>query len=237
MTKASIDGVIDDYLRRLQTALSRLPEPRRSQLVGEISEHIAESRNDLPNQTEQEIRDLLDRVGRPEDIAAEALADELELVDKSSHRGLIAVLIVVAAMIVGFGTWAIVAHDNHHVTATPPLSKKTTTTTVSTSDSGPTLATCTSAVTGFYSPPLSWSFGGTISSDQGVGYGCENQEMLANAMMKVVNANVTPTSAGEASGAYGVNSAGQIIVPNGQVIGLYQTVCNVLPKSTLCING
>jgi uncharacterized membrane protein len=56
-------------------------------------------------------------------------------------------------------------------------------------------------------------------------------------MTNIVNAHVTPSSSGVASGAYSLNDAGQIIVPNGEVLVLFQDVCNVEPTSTLCING
>ncbi len=73
MTTADIDQIIADYLRRLDIALSRLPESRRRQLVTEIDEHLKEARAELSEQSEAAIRELLDRVGQPDDIAAEAM--------------------------------------------------------------------------------------------------------------------------------------------------------------------
>lgn len=67
------DGLVDDYLERLNAELADLPRARRRELVQEISEHIAEARSHLAAQSEAEIRALLERLGEPEDIAAEAL--------------------------------------------------------------------------------------------------------------------------------------------------------------------
>lgn len=65
-------ALVADYLRRLEKELSDLPRPRRRELVEEISEHINEARTGLESQSEAEIRTLLDRLGDPADIAAEA---------------------------------------------------------------------------------------------------------------------------------------------------------------------
>jgi hypothetical protein len=66
------DQLVDEYLQRLDAELSDLPRARRRELVEEIAEHIAEARAVLPTQGEAEIRTLLDRLGDPADIAAEA---------------------------------------------------------------------------------------------------------------------------------------------------------------------
>jgi hypothetical protein len=66
------DQLVDDYLKRLRRELAGLPRERRRELEQEISEHIAEARASLSAQNEAEIRTLLDRIGDPADIAAEA---------------------------------------------------------------------------------------------------------------------------------------------------------------------
>src|SRR5918996_268168 len=71
---ATADHLVDDYLKRLSTELDDLPRPRRRELVQEISEHIAEARADLPTESETEVRNLLDRLGDPTEIAGEARA-------------------------------------------------------------------------------------------------------------------------------------------------------------------
>lgn len=76
MTKTALDIVIDDYLQRLDRALRPLPDPRREQLVAEITDHVTAARNKLDQPSEADIRNMLDRIGRPEDIAAEAIDGE-----------------------------------------------------------------------------------------------------------------------------------------------------------------
>ena len=68
----SADRLVEDYLDRLERDLADFPSARRRELVQEISEHIAEARAGLETESEAEIRNLLDRMGDPADIAAEA---------------------------------------------------------------------------------------------------------------------------------------------------------------------
>lgn len=69
---STADQLVDDYLKRLRKELADLPRDRRRELEQEISEHVAEARATLSAQNEAEIRTLLDRIGDPADIAAEA---------------------------------------------------------------------------------------------------------------------------------------------------------------------
>jgi HAAS domain-containing protein len=69
---STADKLVEDYLKRLNGELRGLPRGRRGELVDEISEHIAEARADLESENEAAIRTLLDRLGDPEEIAAEA---------------------------------------------------------------------------------------------------------------------------------------------------------------------
>ena len=66
------DKLVADYLGRLDRELRDLPRARRRELVEEITGHIAEARADLETENEASIRSLLDRLGDPADIAAEA---------------------------------------------------------------------------------------------------------------------------------------------------------------------
>ena len=68
----SADELVADYLDRLERALAEFPSARRRELVQEISEHIADARAALESETEADVRNLLDRMGEPADIAAEA---------------------------------------------------------------------------------------------------------------------------------------------------------------------
>jgi hypothetical protein len=49
-----------------------LPADRRDEIVAEIEEHIAEDLVRQPSATDADVRNVLERVGDPDDIAAEA---------------------------------------------------------------------------------------------------------------------------------------------------------------------
>ena len=104
------DELIANYLKRLENELSDLPRPRRRELVQEISEHIDEARSGLEAQSEAEIRTVLDRLGDPADIAAEA-RERFGLEPKSSTYGFMRrVVYFFIAVPVVFGViWLIVS--------------------------------------------------------------------------------------------------------------------------------
>ena len=66
------ERVLDEYLERLERSLSDVPSARREEIVSEIVSHIDEALAEEPDDSEASVRNVLDRVGDPEDIAAEA---------------------------------------------------------------------------------------------------------------------------------------------------------------------
>lgn len=69
------DALISDYLGRLEAASWPLPPTRRGELTAEVREHIDRALLEAGNRDETTVRNVLDRLGRPEDIvAAEAEA-------------------------------------------------------------------------------------------------------------------------------------------------------------------
>jgi hypothetical protein len=69
------DQLIADYLRRLSAAAGGLPADRRDELVSEIAAHIAEARAAGPPpgiDPAEHIRDVLSRLGEPDDIVRAA---------------------------------------------------------------------------------------------------------------------------------------------------------------------
>lgn len=70
--KHRTDDIVEQYLAALDAALQGLPPEVRRQMVDEISAHIAEGRARLDPLDEAGLRSLLDRLGDPEMIAAEA---------------------------------------------------------------------------------------------------------------------------------------------------------------------
>jgi hypothetical protein len=70
---AHTDALVEDYLRRLDTAASTLPPDRRAELMSEIREHLQEGLRHNGATDEVAVRNLLDRLGSPEEIVAEAV--------------------------------------------------------------------------------------------------------------------------------------------------------------------
>ncbi len=71
MTKAPRDTV-EAYFRRLDAELGGLPRARRSEIVAEIREHVDAALEESPNATEADVRNVLERIGDPSEIAADA---------------------------------------------------------------------------------------------------------------------------------------------------------------------
>ncbi len=68
------DRLVEDYLERLNRELRDIPRARRNELTQEIADHIAETRASGVADNEAEIRNVLDRLGEPSEIAAEERA-------------------------------------------------------------------------------------------------------------------------------------------------------------------
>jgi hypothetical protein len=66
------DALVHRYLQDLEAQLRDLPASRRQELLDEVGEHIADARAALDPETEAGVRTMLERLGDPADIAAEA---------------------------------------------------------------------------------------------------------------------------------------------------------------------
>jgi uncharacterized membrane protein len=66
------EQIISGYLARLEQALATLPPPRRAELVDDVRSHIAEARRGLAEETDADLLNILDKLGDPADIAADA---------------------------------------------------------------------------------------------------------------------------------------------------------------------
>ena len=64
------EALIHDYLGRLQAASWPLPAGRRAELNGEVAEHIEAALAEAGRHDEVTVRNVLERLGRPEDIVA-----------------------------------------------------------------------------------------------------------------------------------------------------------------------
>jgi hypothetical protein len=98
---------IRSYLQGLDSALKDLPRGRRHEVVDEIASHIAEERSAEPIETQAQLLSMLERIGEPGEIAADA-RDRLGLgTAKSSwHEVFALILLLVGGFVFVFGWFA-----------------------------------------------------------------------------------------------------------------------------------
>ena len=84
MTAVHATRLVDEYLRRLEMELIDLPADKRLEILDEIRGHIAEERTGMSNESDADVMNLLDRLGDPTEIAAEAGAGGEQ---RSRHSG------------------------------------------------------------------------------------------------------------------------------------------------------
>jgi hypothetical protein len=72
MTAPHADPLIDGYLARLRVAATDLPSSVRDELIEDMRAHIAEARAREPEETDATILNILDRLGEPAVVVAEA---------------------------------------------------------------------------------------------------------------------------------------------------------------------
>lgn len=66
------DSMVRSYLTRLEGALADVPAGQRKQILDGIEEHAAAALAELEAPTEADVRNVLDRLGDPYAIAADA---------------------------------------------------------------------------------------------------------------------------------------------------------------------
>jgi uncharacterized membrane protein len=64
--------IIDDYLGALEEELRGLSASDRAEIILEVREHYEEARRELPDPKEADLRNIVERLGPPAEIAAEA---------------------------------------------------------------------------------------------------------------------------------------------------------------------
>ena len=69
--KTDAQGLIDLYLRELEREPGTLPRSRRREVMDDVRAHIADARHEAGHD-EITVRELLDRLGDPAEIATEA---------------------------------------------------------------------------------------------------------------------------------------------------------------------
>ncbi len=71
MTATHANQIIDGYLARLEAELAGVPAPRRRELLDDVRAHLSEARAALPEETDADLLNILDRLGDAADLAAE----------------------------------------------------------------------------------------------------------------------------------------------------------------------
>jgi hypothetical protein len=66
------ERLMDDYLERLHHSLRDIPASQRETIISEIVTHIDDAFDAEPDDSEASLRNVLERVGDPEEIASEA---------------------------------------------------------------------------------------------------------------------------------------------------------------------
>src|ERR1700682_1936339 len=72
MTAPHADQLIDGYLARLSAAAGDLPKSARQELIDDVRSHIAEARARVPEETDAAVMNILDRLGEPATVVADA---------------------------------------------------------------------------------------------------------------------------------------------------------------------
>lgn len=104
MTNVDTDSLVEDYLRRLKAAAGVLSPPQRAELVAEIREHIDHALREAGATDETTVRNVLERLGPPEDIAQEAAEPQPVPADRAGRDGrdIAALVVCVVGLVVPF---------------------------------------------------------------------------------------------------------------------------------------
>lgn len=100
MISVDTERLVDDYMQRLASAARVLPKERQAELVSEIRFHVADALRASDAVDEADVRNVLERIGTPEEIVAAAVEGQPPVRDAQSRFG---TLEVAAILILGLG--------------------------------------------------------------------------------------------------------------------------------------
>lgn len=105
--KTATHDAVAAYMKRLNEELRDLPRARREELVSEIRDHIEEAQDEQDAWDEASIRNVLEQIGDPADIAAEA-RDRFGVQPRKLglHEVLAIILLLVGGFFAGIG-WVV----------------------------------------------------------------------------------------------------------------------------------
>ena len=101
MITMDTDRLVDDYLRRLESAAAHLQRSRRAELVAEIREHIEAALREEDAAGEAAVRNVLERLGPPEEIVDAAEPPPAESAARTGKLEIAALI----ALVIPFIGW------------------------------------------------------------------------------------------------------------------------------------
>ncbi len=105
---ADLDAICSEYLERLRGFLADLSPEDRRQIIEQVSEHISSARAALPQQTDAAVRDILERLGSPQEIAASAALEGGEpLPPHSRNLVIVGAAAAIVLVVIGVGIAAL----------------------------------------------------------------------------------------------------------------------------------
>jgi hypothetical protein len=99
MITVDTDRLVDDYLRRLEEAAAHLQRSRRTELVAAIREHIDAALREKEAAGEAAVRNVLERLGTPEQIVDAAEPPPREERQRAGKLELAALIALVVPLI------------------------------------------------------------------------------------------------------------------------------------------
>lgn len=103
MIAMETDRLVDDYLRRLEATAAHLQRSRRVELVAEIREHIEAALAEEDAADEVAVRNVLERLGPPEEIVDAAEPPPVEAPSRTGKLEIAAVI----AFVIPFMGWVV----------------------------------------------------------------------------------------------------------------------------------
>ena len=100
MPALGVDAIVTDYLHRLTGALAPVPQTRRAQIIKDASSQVHEMRTALAVESPGAVLEILDRVGRPEDLALRTIGDQRAAIESRRRRG----MVIAGLILIGLGT-------------------------------------------------------------------------------------------------------------------------------------
>jgi hypothetical protein len=103
MVTVEADRIVDDYLHRLDKAAAALPPEQRSELLAEIRAHVDEDLRATDITNEVAVRNVLERLGSPEEIVSAAADVPVTPVNSTDQRALRNGLAIAALLALAVG--------------------------------------------------------------------------------------------------------------------------------------